>query len=103
MNYNFVDFVDFLALLGSLGLFLYGIRLMSETLQKVARLILSAMTSNRFTAIPTGSLITAITQSSSATTVMVVSFVNAGLLTLIQSVGVIMGAHIGTTATTWIL
>ncbi len=104
MNYSFLDF---LVLLGSLGLFLYGMKLMSEALQKVAgdrlRTILSAMTSNRFTGILTGFLITAIIQSSSATTVMVVSFVNAGLLSLVQSVGVIMGANIGTTITAWII
>jgi phosphate:Na+ symporter len=104
MDYSFLNF---LALLGSLGLFLYGMKLMSEALQKVAgnrlRVILSAMTSNRFAGIITGFLITAIIQSSSATTVMVVSFVNAGLLSLIQSVGVIMGANVGTTATAWLL
>lgn len=100
-------FFQFLTLLGSLGLFLYGMKLMSEALQKVAgdrlRGILSAMTSNRFTGILTGFLITAIIQSSSATTVMVVSFVNAGLLSLMQSVGVIMGANVGTTVTAWII
>ena len=98
---------DVLSLIGSLGLFLYGMKLMSEALQKVAgdkmRSILSAMTSNRFMGVITGFLITAIIQSSSATTVMVVSFVNAGLLTLIQSIGVIMGANIGTTVTAWLI
>ena len=96
-----------LKLLGSLGLFLYGMTLMSEGLQKVAgekmRSILAAMTSNSFKRILTGLFITSIIQSSSATTVMVVSFVNAGLLSLTQSVGVIMGANIGTTVTAWII
>lgn len=96
-----------LTLLGSLGMFLYGMTLMSESLQKVAgdklRSILAAMTSNSFNRILTGLLVTAIIQSSSATTVMVVSFVNAGLLSLAQSVGVIMGANIGTTITAWII
>lgn len=96
-----------LTLLGSLGLFLYGMTLMSEALQKVAgerlRSFLAAMTSNSFKRIFTGFLITAIIQSSSATTVMVVSFVNAGLLSLTQSVGVIMGANIGTTCTAWLI
>lgn len=99
--------VIILKLLGSLGVFLYGMKLMSESLQKVAgdkmRSILSAMTSNRVKGVFTGILITALIQSSSATTVMVVSFVNAGLLSLIESIGVIMGANIGTTATAWIL
>ncbi|MDO9154595.1 MAG: Na/Pi cotransporter family protein [Paludibacter sp.] len=98
---------DFLTLIGSLGLFLYGMSLMSEALQKVAgtklRNILAVMTKNRFTGILTGVLITAVIQSSSATTVMVVSFVNAGLLTLLQSITVIMGANIGTTITAWII
>lgn len=96
-----------LKLLGSLGLFLYGMTLMSSALQKVAgekmRSILAAMTSNSLKRVLTGLFITAIIQSSSATTVMVVSFVNAGLLSLVQSVGVIMGANIGTTVTAWII
>ena len=96
-----------LTLLGALGMFLYGMTLMSEGLQKVAgsrlRSILSAMTANSFTRILTGTLITAIIQSSSATTVMIVSFVNAGLLSLTQAVGVIMGANIGTTVTSWLI
>ena len=100
-------FYDFLALLGSLALFLYGMKIMSEGLQKFAgdrlRSILTAMTTNRVTGVLTGVLITALIQSSSATTVMVVSFVNAGLLTLSQSIGVIMGANIGTTVTAWII
>lgn len=96
-----------LTLLGSLGLFLYGMTLMSEALQKVAgdklRSFLAAMTSNSIKRIFTGLFITAIIQSSSATTVMVVSFVNAGLLSLVQSIGVIMGANIGTTVTAWLI
>ena len=101
------SFYDFLKLLGSLALFLYGMKIMSEGLQKFAgdrlRKILTAMTTNRVTGVLTGVLITALIQSSSATTVMVVSFVNAGLLTLSQSIGVIMGANIGTTVTAWIM
>src|SRR5574344_1154251 len=96
-----------LTFIGSLGLFLYGMKLMSEALQKVAgskmRSILTAMTRNRFMGILTGVLVTAIIQSSSATTVMVVSFVNAGLMTLAQSIGVIMGANVGTTVTAWVI
>ena len=101
------SFCDFLKLIGSLGLFLYGMKIMSEGLQKVAgdrlRSILTAMTTNRVTGVLTGVLITALIQSSSATTVMVVSFVNAGLLTLAESISVIMGANIGTTVTAWII
>ena len=101
------SFFDFLRLIGSLGLFLYGMKIMSEGLQKFAgdslRRILTAMTTNRVTGVLTGVLITALIQSSSATTVMVVSFVNAGLLTLTQSIGVIMGANIGTTVTAWLI
>ncbi len=101
------SFYDFLKLLGSLALFLYGMKIMSEGLQKFAgdrlRRILTAMTTNRVTGVLTGLLITALVQSSSATTVMVVSFVNAGLLSLSQSIGVIMGANIGTTVTAWII
>ena len=104
MDYSFFDF---LRLIGSLGLFLYGMKIMSEGLQKFAgdslRRILTAMTTNRVTGVLTGVLITALIQSSSATTVMVVSFVNAGLLTLTQSIGVIMGANIGTTVTAWLI
>ncbi len=100
-------FYDLLKLLGSLALFLYGMKTMSEGLQKFAgdrmRQILTAMTTNKVTGILTGALITALVQSSSATTVMVVSFVNAGLLTLSQSIGVIMGANIGTTVTAWLI
>ncbi|MCK5280137.1 MAG: Na/Pi cotransporter family protein [Cyclobacteriaceae bacterium] len=98
---------NFLTIVGSLGLFLLGMKMMSEALQNVAgdrmRSILSSMTSNRFTGVLTGLLITAIIQSSSATTVMVVSFVNAGLLPLAKSVGVILGANIGTTVTAWLI
>ncbi|HAB41357.1 MAG TPA: Na/Pi cotransporter [Porphyromonadaceae bacterium] len=104
MNYSFLDF---LGLLGSVGLFLYGMKVMSEGLQKAAgdrlRTILSAMTRNRFTGTLTGFLITALIQSSSASTVMVVSFVNAGLMTLTQSMAVIMGANVGTTFTAWVI
>ncbi|MFA9391781.1 MAG: Na/Pi cotransporter family protein [Prolixibacteraceae bacterium] len=104
MNYSFFDL---LKLIGSLGFFLYGMKLMSESLQKVAgdkmRNILQAMTSNKYKGVLTGIAITAIIQSSSATTVMVVSFVNAGLLTLTESIGVIMGANIGTTVTAWLI
>lgn len=104
MNYSFLDF---LTLLGAVGLFLYGMKVMSEGLQKVAgdrlRGILSAMTKNRFTGVLTGILITALIQSSSASTVMVVSFVNAGLMSLAQSMAVIMGANVGTTVTAWVI
>ncbi len=104
MDYSFFDF---LKLIGSLALFLYGMKIMSEGLQKLAgdklRTILSAMTKNRVMGVLTGVLITALIQSSSATTVMVVSFVNAGLLSLVQSIGVIMGANIGTTVTAWVI
>ncbi|MCD6347442.1 MAG: Na/Pi cotransporter family protein, partial [Bacteroidales bacterium] len=98
---------DILELFGSLGVFLYGMKLMSEALQKVAgsklRNILAAMTSSRIKGIFAGLLITAVIQSSSATTVMLVSFVNAGLLNLLESIGIIMGANIGTTVTAWII
>lgn len=104
MDYSIIDL---LRLIGSLGLFLYGMKIMSEGLQKFAgdrlRKILTAMTTNRVTGVLTGVLITALIQSSSATTVMVVSFVNAGLLTLTQAIGVIMGANIGTTVTAWLI
>ena len=94
-------------LLGALGMFLYGMNLMSSGLQKASgnklRSFLSAMTSNPFKGVMTGLGITSIIQSSSATTVMVVSFVNAGLLTLAQAIGVIMGANIGTTVTAWLV
>ena len=94
-------------LLGSLGLLIYGMRMMSEALQKMAgpqlRHILSKMTTNRVTGMLTGTLVTCAVQSSSATTVMTVSFVSAGLLTLAQAISVIMGANIGTTLTAWIM
>ena len=94
-------------LLGSLALLIFGMKLMSETLQKMAgpglRHILARMTTNRFTGMLTGILVTATVQSSTATTVMTVSFVNAGLLTLAQAISIIMGANIGTTLTAWIM
>ena len=94
-------------LLGSLALLMFGMKSMSEALQKMAgpqlRHVLAAMTTNRFTGLLTGMLITASVQSSTATTVMTVSFVNAGLLTLAQAISVIMGANIGTTLTAWIM
>ena len=104
MNYSFLDF---LGLLGAVGLFLYGMKVMSEGLQKVAgdrlRNILGAMTRNRVTGTITGFFITALIQSSSASTVMVVSFVNAGLMSLAQSMAVIFGANVGTTFTAWVI
>ncbi|WP_301207557.1 Na/Pi symporter, partial [uncultured Duncaniella sp.] len=104
MSYSFLDF---LGLLGAVGLFLYGMKVMSEGLQKAAgdrlRNILGAMTRNRFTGTLTGFFITAMIQSSSASTVMVVSFVNAGLMSLAQSMAVIMGANVGTTFTAWVI
>ncbi|TFG63396.1 MAG: Na/Pi cotransporter family protein [Spirochaetales bacterium] len=99
--------VSIFKILGSLGLFLYGMKVMSEGIQKAAgpRLqnVLNLMTYNRFSGVLTGFSITALIQSSSATTVMVVGFVNAGILTLVQAIGVIMGANIGTTVTGWIV
>ena len=104
MNYTLFDFI---ALIGSVCLFLYGMKVMSEGLQKAAgdrlRNILSVMTRNRFAGTVTGFAITALIQSSSASTVMVVSFVNAGLMTLAQSMAVIFGANVGTTFTAWII
>ena len=97
----------FFKLLGSLALLMFGMKGMSEALQKMAgpqlRHVLGAMTTNRFTGMLTGMLVTASVQSSTATTVMTVSFVNAGLLTLAQAISVIMGANIGTTLTAWIM
>lgn len=94
-------------LLGALALLIYGMKVMSEALQKLAgpqlRHILGAMTTNRFTGMLTGAFVTCAVQSSSATTVMTVSFVNAGLLTLAQAISIIMGANIGTTLTAWIM
>lgn len=96
-----------LSVIGALGFFIYGMKIMSEGIQKAAgdklRGILKAITSNRISGVLTGFVTTSIIQSSSATTVMIVSFVNAGLLTLRQAIGVIMGANIGTTMTAWLL
>ncbi|MBD5274412.1 MAG: Na/Pi cotransporter family protein [Bacteroides sp.] len=104
MNYTIIDF---LSLLAAVCLFLYGMKVMSEGLQKVAgdrlRNILGIMTRNRVTGVLTGIVITALIQSSSASTVMVVSFVNAGLMSLEQAMAVIFGANVGTTVTTWII
>ena len=104
MDYSLLDFI---ALLGSVCLFLYGMKVMSEGLQKAAgdrlRSILNAMTRNRLTGVTTGILITALIQSSSASTVIVVSFVNAGLMSLEQSMAVIFGANLGSTFTSWIV
>lgn len=100
-------FAIFMKIIGSLALLIYGMKVMSEALQKMAgsqlRHVLGAMTTNRFTGMLTGTFITCAVQSSSATTVMTVSFVNAGLLTLAQAISVIMGANIGTTLTAWIM
>ncbi len=99
--------LSLLTLLGALGLFLYGMNLMSSGLQKASgdklRNLLSSMTSTPFKGVLTGFGVTSVIQSSSATTVMVVGFVSAGLLTLSQAIGVIMGANIGTTMTAWII
>lgn len=104
MNYSLFDI---LVLLGALGFFIYGMKIMSEGIQRAAgqklREILGAMTKNRFFGVLTGFFITSLVQSSSATTVMTVSFVNAGLLSLVESAGVMMGANIGTTITGWIV
>lgn len=104
MDYSIIDFI---ALIGSVCLFLYGMKLMSEGLQKAAgdrlRSILNAMTRNRITGVATGILITALIQSSSASTVIAVSFVNAGLMSLEQSMAVIFGANLGSTFTSWII
>ncbi|MEL7005114.1 MAG: Na/Pi cotransporter family protein, partial [Bacteroidota bacterium] len=100
-------FFDLIKIVGALGFFLYGMKVMSDSLQLVAgsamRKVLATMTTNRVTGVLTGFLITAILQSSSATTVMTVSFVNAGLMSLVESAGVMMGANIGTTITAWIV
>ncbi|MCR5037033.1 MAG: Na/Pi cotransporter family protein [Bacteroidales bacterium] len=97
----------FLKLLGCLALLMYGMKMMSESLQKLSgghlRAIMGTMTKNRFTGLLTGAFVTAAVQSSTATTVMTVSFVNAGLLTLAQAISVIMGANVGTTVTAWIM
>src|SRR6056297_3594598 len=104
MNYTLFDFLQ---LIGALGIFIYGMKIFSDGLQKVAgsrlRSILKGMTTSRLRGIFTGFTATTITQSSSTTTVMVVSFVNAGLITFIESTGVIMGANIGTTVTAWMV
>ena len=96
-----------LKLLGSIALLIYGMKVMSEALQKMAgpqlRHMLGAMTTNRFTGVATGALVTVAVQSSAATTVMTVSFVNAALLTLAQAISIIMGANIGTTMSAWIM
>ena len=98
---------ELLKLIGALGFFIYGMKVMSDGIQKAGgskmRQILGGMTSNRYFGVLTGFLITALLQSSSATTVMIVSFVNAGLLSLVESIGVIMGANIGTTVTAWLI
>ena len=102
-----MDIFDVLTLLGGLCLFLFGMNIMGQALERRAggklRNILSKMTSNKGTGFLTGCGVTAIIQSSSATTVMVVGFVNSGLMTLHQSISVIMGANVGTTVTSWIL
>ena len=104
MNYNFFDFLQ---LIGSLGIFIFGMKVFSDGLQKFAggklRAILKGMTRNRLSGLFTGFAATTITQSSTTTTVLIVSFVNAGLITFIESTGVIMGANIGTTVTAWIV
>lgn len=104
MDYGFYDILQ---LVGALGLFLFGMKVMSDALLKLAgnklRSILATMTSNRLFGVLTGFLITSVIQSSSATTLMVVSFSNAGLLTLAESISVIMGANIGTTITAWLI
>ena len=102
-----MSFLIIFKLLGSLALLMFGMKSMSEALQKLAgpqlRHVLGAMTTNRFTGVLTGMLVTVSVQSSTATTVTTVSFVNAGLLTLAQAISVIMGANIGTTLTAWIM
>lgn len=104
MNYTFFDFLQ---LIGSLGIFIFGMKIFSDGLQKFAgsklRAILKGMTKNRFSGLVTGFAATTITQSSTTTSVLVVSFVNAGLITFIESTGVIMGANIGTTVTAWMV
>ena len=102
-----MNFFDLLNLIGGLCLFLFGMNLMGEALERRAGDKLSSLigklTTNRFAGFLTGLAVTAIIQSSSATTVMVVGFVNSGIMTLKQSIGIIMGANIGTTVTSWIL
>ena len=105
MTQNYVMIM--MKLLGALGLLIYGMKMMSDALQKMAgpqlRHILGRMTTNRLMGMLTGTFVTCAVQSSSATTVMTVSFVSAGLLTLSQAISVIMGANIGTTLTAWIM
>ncbi|MFT7667072.1 MAG: phosphate:Na+ symporter [Patiriisocius sp.] len=100
-------FIDVLKLIGALGFFIYGMKIMSEGIQKAAgssmRRILSTMTKNRYLGVLTGFLVTCLVQSSSASTVMAVSFVNAGLLSLVESAGIMLGANIGTTITGWLV
>ena len=102
-----MDIFDVLTMLGGLCLFLFGMNLMGESLERAAgsslRNLLSKLTGNRMMGFLTGLAVTAVSQSSSATTVMVVGFVNSGLLTLGQAIGVIMGTNVGTTVTAWIL
>lgn len=102
-----IDVIHILTLIGSVALLMYGMKVMSEGLQKMAgsklRNVLGTMTTNRFTGVLTGAFITTAIQSSTATTVMTVSFVSAGLLSLVQAISVVMGANIGTTATAWIM
>ena len=100
-------FVDALKLIGALGFFIYGMKIMSEGIQKAAgsslRRVLSMMTKNRYMGVLTGFIVTCLVQSSSASTVMAVSFVNAGLLSLVESAGIMLGANIGTTITGWLV
>ena len=101
------DVSNLFQFIGGLGLFLFGMNSMADGLQKSTgsktKKLMGFLTNNRFMGVLVGALITALIQSSSATTVMVVGFVNAGMLTLVQAVGVIMGANIGTTITAWIV
>ncbi len=102
-----MDFFDLLTMIGGLALFLYGMHLLSEGLEKLSggRLerVLENLTNNRFKAVLLGAGVTAVIQSSSATTVMVVGFVNSGIMKLSQAIGIIMGANVGTTITSWLL
>ena len=102
-----MDIFSILSLIGGLGLFLYGMDLMGDSLKKLAggklEKIFEKLTSNRFKGLLLGTLVTAVIQSSSATTVMLVGFVNSGIMKLSQTISIIMGANIGTTVTAWIL
>ncbi|MBQ5850747.1 MAG: Na/Pi symporter, partial [Lachnospiraceae bacterium] len=102
-----MNFFDLLSMVGGLALLLFGMHVLSEGLEKVSggklEKILENLTSNRFKAVLLGAGVTAVIQSSSATTVMVVGFVNSGIMKLSQAIGIIMGANIGTTVTSWIL